>query len=72
MKISRDITIETTVDEDLKILRKWAVKNPQVLRILLDYPRGNCPFPDSCDEFPCERLTCNADVCSNGYTYRMS
>jgi hypothetical protein len=34
--------------------------------------RPNCPFPDGCAEFPCRTLHCYADVCSNGYAYRMS
>jgi hypothetical protein len=36
------------------------------------YKAISCPFPYSCNAFPCETLCCNADVCSNGYAYRMS
>lgn len=33
----------------------------------------NCPFPNSCNERDnCTKDYCNADVCSNGYAYRMS
>lgn len=33
----------------------------------------HCSFPLECNErFTCERRNCNADVCSNGYAYRMS
>lgn len=33
----------------------------------------HCPFPLECNRrFNCEKQRCNADVCSNGYAYRMS
>lgn len=32
----------------------------------------NCSFPYSCNQFPCDSLNCNGDVCSNGHVYRMS
>lgn len=35
--------------------------------------KGIRPFPDSCNEREfCTKDNCNADVCSNGYAYRMS
>lgn len=35
--------------------------------------KGICPFPESCNNRSfCEKDFCNADVCSNGYAYRMS
>jgi hypothetical protein len=34
---------------------------------------GVCSFPDSCNERKtCTKTYCNADVCSNGFAYRMS
>lgn len=34
--------------------------------------KGICPFPDDCDgRDSCTYNHCNADVCSNGYAYKM-
>ena len=34
---------------------------------------GRCKFPVSCNQwFGCNKKHCNADVCNNGYAYRMS
>ena len=62
--------------EEMEIVMKWVKQYPEVIRIMLDViQRGKkirCPFPFECNEFPCSDLNCNADVCSNGYAYRMS
>lgn len=35
--------------------------------------KGICPFPDRCKERKyCTADRCNADVCDNGFAYRMS
>lgn len=35
--------------------------------------RGACSFPISCNDwYKCNTRNCDADVCSNGYAYRMS
>lgn len=35
--------------------------------------KGSCPFPFDCKQWlDCDRTYCNADVCINGYAYRMS
>jgi hypothetical protein len=35
--------------------------------------KGICPFPEKCSvRNSCIKNSCNADVCSNGYTYRFS
>ena len=72
MKIQRRHEIELTKDEKLQTVREMSKTNPEAVTIILNNPRGHCPFPDCCSRFPCETLSCNADVCSNGYAYRMS
>lgn len=71
-KIKREFSIELTTEEELLILRKYALKKPEILSILLEHPKGDCPFPDGCSSFPCKTLSCNADVCDNGHAYRFS
>jgi len=68
----RTIEISLSISEEIYVLRKWAKSNPEVLQILLKYPKGHCPFPDCCRIFPCKTLSCNADMCSNGHAYRSS
>jgi len=72
MKIRREFEIKLTKEEELSILRKYAKNYPDVVKILLESPKGHCPFPEDCKKFPCNKLNCNADVCSNGHAYRMS
>jgi len=38
----------------------------------LSTQKGICPFPDQCNEKDFCTSGCHADVCSNGFTYRMS
>jgi hypothetical protein len=73
MKITRDQTIYLTKSELIDAIAELAQKNPEVIKIILKQ-KGKicCPFPSCCKEFPCKTLSCNADVCSNGYAYRMS
>jgi hypothetical protein len=53
-------TIDT---DDIIGLEGWAI---------LGIEEDDCPFPIECNKFPCNDLCCNADVCNNGYAYRMS
>jgi len=34
--------------------------------LLKTYGEYGCSFPDDCNRFPCEEMTCNADECTNG------
>jgi len=70
--IERTVQVELTEEDEIGILRKYAKKHPEVLKVLLKHPKGHCPFPGSCKVFPCKTLDCNADCCSNGYAYRQS
>lgn len=38
--------------------------------LLKTYGEYGCPFPDSCNRFPCEKMSCNADECTNGYAHK--
>jgi len=78
-RIRRDESVQPTPDELFYIVVQFHRKNPELSRAILSalknetpYYRINCPFPFSCNAFPCKRLHCNADVCDNGYAYRMS
>ena len=70
--MKRTVDIELTAEEELGVLRKWAKNQPNVLKILLEHPKGYCPFPDACKNFPCSSLNCNADECNNGFAHRRS
>ncbi len=72
MHITKHIDIELSLSEQLKIFRKFVVTQPEVAKIAFDNPRGTCPFPSECRNFPCEDLSCNADVCDNGYAHKLS
>lgn len=68
------VSVEKEISKELQffIVMEWVKKRPDIIKILLDSPRANCKFPFLCNDFPCSDLMCNADVCSNGYAYRMS
>jgi hypothetical protein len=70
--IRRDMDIKLTKYEEIEVIRSYAKNSPDILKILLEHPKGNCPFPESCNSFPCKHLCCHADSCSNGFAYRMS
>src|SRR3990167_6856242 len=52
-------------------------KMTEILKIRVEYSKANkgwtrksycdCPFPFSCNAFPCDNLSCNADMLNNGY-----
>ena len=70
-----DFSVDLKPETELAIVAKWAKTCPDAVRNLLERPahvKGNCPFPEECNQFPCPDMTCNADCCSNGYTSRMS
>lgn len=56
----------------MRVLRKYAVEYPDVMRILLEHPKGYCPFLTECKLFPCENLSCKAEEISNGYPVKRS
>ena len=77
--------IEVFINEKIKIdkeinVRKDIVKNLRKLQAKIDRKEGNlavqkgvCPFSSSCNKREyCTKDSCSADVCSNGYAYRMS
>lgn len=72
--MQRTVDIKLSFDEEFWVVVKWAKRYPNVLQTLLGMEdiKINCPFPECCNLFPCKTLYCMADVCSNGYTYRMS
>lgn len=81
-------TLRTPVKERQRIFNTFIKKYPDLVKhmktIIQEYVddiRANkysrkstchCPFPFACNTFPCKNLSCDADICSNGYTYRMS
>ena len=68
---------EVSVESLWRMFEDFTSRYPSLAKIIQrkvakdDY-KGGCSFPFSCNDFPCERLSCNADCCSNGYAYRMS
>jgi hypothetical protein len=76
IRLWRDITVDQ--DNVQQLAKKFEEGNPKLVermnKIVETTPSQtiSCPFPYSCRIFPCETLCCNADVCSNGYAYRMS
>ncbi len=76
--MSTPIAIETkntvilSMSDEIKVLRKYAVKYPEVMRILLEHPKGYCPFLTECKLFPCENLSCKAEEINNGYPVKRS
>ena len=60
-------TVILSMSDEMRVLRKYAVKYPEVMRILLEHPKGYCPFLTECKLFPCENLSCKAEEISNGY-----
>jgi hypothetical protein len=76
-----NFSLELSRDEIIKLL--FELKNDEywfdvVNRIIESDDNtyvgsGECQFPVSCNEwFTCEKKYCNADICSNGYAYRLS
>ena len=62
------------VDEwdQLQIIRSWCKEKPDVVKKLLKNPKGTCPFPKECRNFPCKDLSCNADEILDGFAFRRS
>ena len=59
-------------EKALKAIKKLQVEEDRKAGKLA-VQKGICPFPDSCNEREfCTNDRCSADVCSNGYAYRMS
>lgn len=75
-QIRRENTYELSMDEIIGIVCKFYKQYPNIIKIITTRLDQNlpicCPFTTGCNAFPCETLHCNADVCSNGYAYRMS
>lgn len=73
--IERRIPISLSMEECLRIVKKLAKTNPDVIQIILenrDNIQNICPFPNDCLDFPCLTLHCNGDVCDNGRVYKQS
>ena len=71
-KLRKTIEVYLTHEEIFQIVREYARKNPEVVKVLLEHPIGSCPFLDDCKYFPCKTLDCNNDVLNNGYPIRWS
>lgn len=73
---------ENQIKEKEKEIKNVENAIKELEKIQADYDReqrnlavqkGVCPFPKECNERDyCTKDRCNADVCSNGYAYRMS
>ena len=72
LTFKKEIDISLTLDEQFVLLKNLIRKYPEVAQKILNNKKISCPFPFICDKFPCYDLTCNGDVCDNGYVYRMS
>jgi len=69
-------------DEDIfYLVVKYARAKPKVVKqileaLMFEVPKAgqfiNCPFPSSCNDFPCKALRCSADECDNGCAFRRS
>ena len=70
--VGKEVQIELSPHDILQVIRTVAQQNPEIVKIILKNSKGYCPFPDMCRSFPYKTLSCNADVCENGYVYRMS
>lgn len=78
-QIKRKIDITLEFEELFYLTVKFLQDNPEVKEAIFKnidnkYPyKINCPFPSSCNRFPCETLYCGADTISvDGRAYRMS
>lgn len=72
IKVKRHIEIKISESEQLEIVRVYAQLHPEAAKIAIGNPKGHCPFPDQCRDFPCLYLDCNADECNNGFAFRRS
>jgi hypothetical protein len=72
MKIYKNIELVLTEEETYNIAKSWILTNKEASKKILDGNMLGCPFPNECKRFPCDKKHCNADVCSNGFAYRMS
>ena len=68
---NRNIVILSMSDE-MRVVRKYAIKYPNVLKVLLEHPKGYCPFLKECKKFPCETLNCKYEELNNGYPMKRS
>ena len=73
ISLTKELKISLTQDEQFDMMKTLITSYPNVaITILENLNKVHCPFPFICTDFPCKSLSCNADVCDNGYTYRMS
>ncbi len=68
---TKQVVILSEADE-MRVLRKYAIKYPNVLKVLLEHPNGYCPFLKECKRFPCETLNCKYEELNNGYPMKRS
>lgn len=61
-----------SMSDEMRVVRKYALKYSEVLKILLEHPNGYCPFLTECKKFPCQTLNCEHDELSNGYPVKRS
>jgi len=71
-QIKREVVHNLTHREIFDIVRAYASTHADVMKVLIEHPKGYCPFLDECKYFPCETLHCNCDVLNNGYPIRWS
>lgn len=80
MKLRKDILVELDLNDMFSVAKVLVFEQPELLEKLKELNKTqeiirkcNCPFPFYCKEFPCKSLSCNANVCDNGYaSYRVS
>lgn len=79
LNLRKDLLVELDMHDMFKIAKVLVFEQTEMLKRLMELNdkqeiirKCNCPFPAECKEFPCKTLSCNADVCDNGYAYRMS
>lgn len=68
----KSVEISLTKNEEFQIIRRAAIRYPELFKVLVENPTWECPFPFECNAFPCGEDGCRADTCDNGYAYRQS
>ena len=71
MLVVDEVKIRIGLDEMCIIAAKLIRYDKTIVENLLRTEgHYGCSFPDSCNRFPCEKMTCNADTCTNGWAHK--
>ncbi len=73
-KVRVETVRELTRDELVYAAAHYYRTNPEIAKAYfkqLEETEGEiaCPFPSSCNRFPCKSLRCNAEHILNGFAY---